>query len=123
MNFDKILYGVHLNPFRAENNYGGSRRQPLDLHTLWRLLEQMDKEARRNGIVGNGGGRKTIGLSNIDGDHISENDDIGNTHNEDDNMSEHGKMSTWGNVHFRIILHLLHINYITRFNAIVIMIK
>ena len=98
LNFDKISYVVHLNPFRAENSYGGSQRQPLDLHTLWRLLEHMDKEARRNGIVGNGGGRKTIGLSNIDGGHISENDDIGNTHNEDDNMSEHGKMSTWGNV-------------------------
>ena len=106
MNFIKILYAVHLNPFREDNSYGGSRRQPLDLHTLWRLLEQMDKEARRNGIVGNGGGRKTIGLSNINGGHISENDDIGNTHNEDDNMSEHGKMSTWGNVHFRIISHL-----------------
>jgi len=89
---------------RAENSYGGSRRQPLDLHTLWRLLEQMDKEARRNGIVGNGGGRKTIGLSNIDGGHISENDDIGNTHNEDDNMSEHGKMSTWELVVLQAVL-------------------
>merc|ERR1712223_402122 len=89
---------------RAENSYGGSRRQPLDLHTLWRLLEQMDKEARRNGIVGNGGGRKTIGLSNIDGGHISENDDIGNTHNEDDDFAEHGKMSTWELVVLQAVL-------------------
>ena len=62
---------------REEHHYGGSRRQPLDLHTLWRLLEHMDKEARKNGLINSGHNRKNIGLSNIDGEHIPSIDDIG----------------------------------------------
>ena len=55
----------------------------------------MDKEARRNGLIGSGHGRKNIGLSNIDGGHIPSIDDIG-TQKSDDDFADHGKMSTWG---------------------------
>ena len=55
----------------------------------------MDKEARRNGIIGSGHGRKNIGLSNIDGGHIPSIDDIG-TQKSDEDLVDHGKMSTWG---------------------------
>ena len=55
----------------------------------------MDKEARRNGLIGSGHGRKNIGLSNIDGGHIPSIDDIG-TQKSDDDLVDHGKMSTWG---------------------------
>ena len=83
--------------FSEAHSYGGSRRQPLDLHTLWRLLEQMDKEARRNGLIGGGSGTKNVGINSIDGDDIPSVDDIGDQ-KSDDAMSEHGKMSTWGNM-------------------------
>ena len=79
----------------------------MDLHTLWRLLEQMDKEARRNGIIGGGSGRKNVGLNSIDGEDIPSVDDIGDQ-KSDDTLSEHGKMSTWG----KIIVS----SYITRAN-------
>ena len=55
----------------------------------------MDKEARRNGLIGSGHGRKNIGLSNINGEHIPSTDDIG-TQTSDDDFVDHGKMSTWG---------------------------
>ena len=55
----------------------------------------MDKEARRNGLIGSGHGRKNIGLSNINGEHIPSIDDIG-SQNSDDDFVDHGKMSTWG---------------------------
>lgn len=83
--------------------YGGSRRQPLDLHTLWRLLEHMDKEARRNGLSGGGGGRKNVGITSIDGEDITSNDDIG-THKSDDTLSGGGKMSTWELVVLQAVL-------------------
>ena len=91
---------LELNLYREEHHYGGSRRQPLDLHALWRLLEHMDKEARRNGIIGFGHGRKNIGLSNINGEHIPSTDDIG-TQIPDDDLVDHGKMSTWGRISIR----------------------
>ena len=87
---------LHHKCFRETHGYGGSRRQPLDLHTLWRLLEQMDKEARRNGLIGAGSGRKNVGISGIDGEDISSDNDVV-THKSDDALSENGKMSTWGN--------------------------
>jgi len=93
---------IGISPSEA-HSYGGSRRQPLDLHTLWRLLEQMDKEARRNGLIGGGSGRKNVGLNSIDGDDIPAVDDIGDQ-KSDDVMSEHGKMSTWELVVLQAVL-------------------
>ena len=63
----------------------------------------MDKEARRNGLIGSGHGRKNIGLSNIDGEHIPSNDDLG-TQKSDDDFVEHGKMSTWGKQNTKDVL-------------------
>ena len=60
----------------------------------------MDKEARRNGLIGSGHGRKNIGLSNINGEHIPSTDDIG-TQTSDDDFVDHGKMSTWGRIDIR----------------------
>ena len=60
----------------------------------------MDKEARRNGLIGSGHGRKNIGLSNINGEHIPSTDDIG-TQIPDDDLVDHGKMSTWGRISIR----------------------
>ena len=68
-----------------------THRPPLDLHTLWRLLEKMDKEARQNG-GGHLTNRKTIGVSSIDGVQVPlDGDNI----QPDDGLAKGGKMSTW----------------------------
>ena len=57
----------------------------------------MDKEARKNGLIGGGSGRKNVGLNSIDGEDISSVNDIGDQ-KSDDPMTDHGKMSTWGKI-------------------------
>ena len=58
-------------------------KPPLDLHTLWKLLEKMDAE--RGEAVGSGEGEGGVGISPIQ-------DDPGDSHQRGGG----GKMSTWG---------------------------
>ena len=57
----------------------------------------MDKEARKNGVIGGGGDRKAIGINSIDG--VQQPADWENgTNQSDSDTSEGGKMSTWGKI-------------------------
>ena len=65
----------------------GNKQPPLDLHTLWKLLEKMDMENGGSG-AGEGAG---VGISAVGSDT--------------DNLDSHsggsgGKMSTWGETLF-----------------------
>ena len=59
-----------------------SGQRPLDLHTLWKLLEQMDRTKDN----------KVVGLSSLDGAQDSSNF----INNFDNESKSSGKMSTWG---------------------------
>ena len=73
----------------------------------------MDKEARRNGIIGGGSGRKNVGLNSIDGGDIPSVDDIGDQ-KSDDAMSEHGKMSTWGKILISFYILMINLLFICK---------
>ncbi len=55
----------------------------------------MDKEARKNGAIGGGLDRKTVGINSIDGVQVPSDWESG-TNQSDTEASEDGKMSPWG---------------------------
>ena len=76
MDFNTSNDEVHLPALKSFSPFCRPTKPPLDLRTLWKLLEKMDAEKEREGKG------SVVGISGLDDD--------------DHSGHEGGKMSTWG---------------------------